>query len=342
MVELPWRGWTNALVRARIPYLPVHADHIARDADKFSVLILPNLAVLSDAQVAAIRRFVERGGGLVATGETGRCDESGEPRTDFALADMFGAYLIGGQPDSVKSTRLRWATETQHTYLRLAPELRARGPGPKFGEEPAAAGERHPALKGFEETDILPFGGMLEALRVDGGATVLATFIPAFPISPPEAVWMRQPRTDIPALIVNEAGGHGRVAFLPADLDRRFGRDNLPDHANLLVNLVHWTSRGNFPLQVGGAGFVDCHLYQQPDRLVLHLVNLTSAGTWRAPVDELIRVGPLGVRVRLPAGVRGHRIQFLVSKHSAKAVVKNGWTHFELPTILDHEVVVIG
>jgi hypothetical protein len=342
LVELPWRGWTNALVRARIPYLPVHADHIARDADKFSVLILPNLAVLSDAQVAAIRRFVERGGGLVATGETGRCDESGEPRTDFALADMFGAYLIGGQPDSVKSTRLRWATETQHTYLRLAPELRARGPGPKFGEEPAAAGERHPALKGFEETDILPFGGMLEALRVDGGATVLATFIPAFPISPPEAVWMRQPRTDIPALIVNEAGGHGRVAFLPADLDRRFGRDNLPDHANLLVNLVHWTSRGNFPLQVGGAGFVDCHLYQQPDRLVLHLVNLTSAGTWRAPVDELIRVGPLGVRVRLPAGVRGHRIQFLVSKHSAKAVVKNGWTHFELPTILDHEVVVIG
>jgi hypothetical protein len=141
---------------------------------------------------------------------------------------------------------------------------------------------------------------------------------------------------------VNEAGGHGRVAFLPADLDRRFGRDNLPDHANLLANLVRWTARDNIPLQVEGAGFVDCHLYQQPGRLVLHLVNLTSAGTWRAPVDELIRVGPLSVRVRLPAGVRGNRIQLLVSKRSAKAAVKNGWTRFDLPTILDHEVAVIG
>jgi hypothetical protein len=95
-------------------------------------------------------------------------------------------------------------------------------------------------------------------------------------------------------------------------------------------------------LQVEGAGFVDCHLYQQPGRLVLHLVNLTSAGTWRAPVDELIRVGPLSVRVRLPAGVRGNRIQLLVSKRSTKTAVKNGWTRFDLPTILDHEVAVIG
>src|ERR1017187_10164541 len=155
LVELPWRGWTNALVRARIPYLPVHADHIARDADQFSVLILPNLAALSDAQVEAVRRFVERGGGLIATGETGRCNESGESRSDFALADVFGAHVISGQPASADATRLRWAVETQHTYLRLTPELRARGPGPKIGDEPAAAGERHPALKGFDETDIL-------------------------------------------------------------------------------------------------------------------------------------------------------------------------------------------
>ena len=37
-----------------------------------------------------------------------------------------------------------------------------------------------------------------------------------------------------------------------------------------------------------GAGLVDCHLYQQHANLILHLVNLTGAGTWRAAVDELI------------------------------------------------------
>jgi hypothetical protein len=50
----------------------------------------------------------------------------------------------------------------------------------------------------------------------------------------------------------------------------------------------------------------------------------------------------LSVRVRLPAGVRGNHIQLLVSKASTKAAVKNGWLHFDVPTILDHEVAVIG
>ena len=153
---------------------------------------------------------------------------------------------------------------------------------------------------------------------------------------------MRQPRTDIPGVIVNEAIGFGRVAFLPAALDRCYGRDHLPDHGNLLANLVRWTARENLPLQVEGAGLVDCHLYQQRNKLVLHLVNLTNEGAWRAPVDELIRIGPLSVRVRLPAGVRGNHIQLLVSKNSTKAAIKNGWLHFNVPTILDHEVVVIG
>jgi hypothetical protein len=49
------------LIRARIPYLPIHADDIDRGAASMKVLILPNVGALSDAQAAAIRRFVQRG-----------------------------------------------------------------------------------------------------------------------------------------------------------------------------------------------------------------------------------------------------------------------------------------
>jgi hypothetical protein len=342
LTELPWRGWTNALVRARIPCLPVHADHIGRDADRLSVLILPNLAVMSAAQVNAVRQFVERGGSLIATDQSSRCNEWGEPLADFALADLYGAHVVEGPGASSDAVRHRHAIESEQTYLRLTPELARRLDGPHIASEPAITVERHPVLKGFDETDILQFGGVLEPLRVDPNAAVLATFIPAFPIAPPESAWMRQPRTDIPGLILNEVAGRGRVVFLPADLDRRYGRDNLPDHGNLLANLVHWAARENLPFQVEGAGFVDCHLYQQQDKLVLHLVNLTNTGTWRAPVDELIRIGPLNVRVKLPAGVRGNHIQFLVSKTPTKTAIKNGWLHFNVSTILDHEVAVIG
>ncbi len=342
LVELPWRGITRALVRARIPYLPVHADHIERDAPQLSVLVLPDLAAMSESQVAGVRRFVERGGGLLATGESSSLDEWGDARPDFALADLFGAHLAGLRQASGEAVRKKNASDTAHTYLRLSPERRASVDGPRTGAEPLVAGERHEVLRGFEETDILPFGGVLGPFRVDPAAKVLMTFVPPFPIYPPETAWMREPKTDLPGLILNSPARAGRVAFLPADLDRRFGRDNLPDHGNLLANLVRWAAGGEIPLVVEGAGFLDGHLYRQPGRLILHLVNLTNAGTGRQPVDEFISVGPLEVRVKLPEDVRGEHARFLVAGKTVSASVSAGWSRFEIGSILDHEVVVLS
>ena len=153
---------------------------------------------------------------------------------------------------------------------------------------------------------------------------------------------MREPKTDIPGLVVHTPAGGGRIAFLPADCDRRFARDNLPDHGNLLANLVRWAAKDTIPLSVEGAGLIDCHLYHQPGRLILHLVNLTSAGTWRQPVDELIPIGPLHVRVKLPADVSGKRARLLVSGKAVGTGAVAGWSRFEVKSILDHEVGVIG
>ena len=341
LVELPWRGMTQALVRARIPYLPVHADDLERDGDGFSTLLLPNLAAMSDSQVAAVRRFVQRGGGLLATGQSSRYNDSGDLQADFALADLFGAHISQTRPDDDEARRRRWATDTVHTYLRLSPELRARVDGPHIKSEPPPSGERHPVLQGFDETDILAYGGMLDPLRLDAGTETLLTFIPASPTFPPEKVWMREPKTDIPGLILNTRPNQGRVAFLPADLDRRFGRDNLPDHGNLLANLVRWTAAGDLPLMVEGHGLIDCHLYSQPGRMILHLMNLTNPGAWRQPVDELIPVGPLRVRIKLQPDVRGKNLRLLVADQKHTGAVKDGWSHFQINSVLDHEVVVL-
>jgi hypothetical protein len=340
-VDLPARGWMNALVGARIPYLPVHVDHLARNAAQFRVLVLANLGAMTDGQVAEIRRFVARGGGLVATGQSSLCNEWGDLRADFALADLFGAHLPEKHGWRDDATRRRWAAQSDHTYLRLTPAFGARVDGPHAPTEAAPVGTRHAVLDGFDETDLLGFGGTLQTLRVEPTAQVLATFVPAFPVYPPELVWMREPKTDIPGLILHERPGAGRVAYLPADLDRRFGRDNLPDHGRLLANLVRWAARDEMPLTVDGPGFVDCHLYRQAGRLILHLVNLTSAGTWRAPVSELIPVGPLRVAVRLPAEVTGRNVRLLVANRTVKTETTGGWSRFAVESILDHEVAVI-
>jgi hypothetical protein len=341
LVELPWRGVTQALIRARIPYLPIHADDLDRDATQLSVLVLPNLGAMTDAQAASVRRFVQRGGGLLATGDTSLLNEWGDPRLDFALADLFGAHLAEPRRAGDEARRKKSASDMVHTYLRLSPELRGRVDGPQTSAEPAVTGERHEVLRGFEETDILPFGGALEALRVDAGAQVLLTFVPAFPIYPPETAWMREPKTNVPGLILNSPVGGGRIAFLPADLDRRFARDNLPDHGDLLANLIRWAAKGEIPLAVEGPGLVDCHLYRQPGRLILHLVNLTSAGAWRQPVHELAPVGPLRIRVRRPPDARGMTARLLVSGRRTPVRADRDWIRFEIRSVLDHEVVVL-
>jgi hypothetical protein len=123
--------------------LDFHADDIDRDAAGLAVLILPNVGALSDAQAAMIRRFVQNGGSLVATGDTGRYDAWGDPRPDFALADLFACHAIGQTPQLEGSSRPdNGPRGSVHTYLRVTP------------------GARHQVLHGFDETDI-PVRGSL-------------------------------------------------------------------------------------------------------------------------------------------------------------------------------------
>ncbi|MGH9372280.1 MAG: Tat pathway signal protein [Vicinamibacterales bacterium] len=346
-VDAPYTGFMHALVRARIPYLPIHADDLAQNAGSLSVLILPNVGALSDADVRAIRQFVQNGGSLVATGHTGLYNQWGDPRPDFVLADLFSCHYIGETPRLARVGREGGGagggafapSPSGHTYLRLTPELRARVDGPKTGDEPAPVGERHAVLRGFDETDIMPFGGSLSPLKVDPGATVPLTLVPAFPTYPPETAWMRQPDTDIPGLILSQHG-RARVAYMPADIDRRYTREHLPDHATLLANVVRWASDGSLPLAVEGAGLIDCHLYEQPGRMILHMVNLTSEATWRAPLVELIRVGPFKVTVRLPQRGTARRARLLVSGGEKPLTVEGGLGVVGMDSILDHEVIV--
>ncbi len=319
-MDAPYTGCMHALVRARIPYLPIHIDDIATAAGEIKLLILPNVGGLSDKQCAAIRAFVANGGSLLATGATSLYTEWGDPRKDYGLADVFGAHRTTETPRLQRPVRRgenadRFSPEG-HTYLRL----------------PAAP--RHEILKGFEETDILPYGGKLVALNVEPGAQVPLTYVPPFPTYPPETSWMREPVTTIPGLVLTQRGG-SRIAFLQADIDRRYAREHLPDHGNLLANLVRWAAAGSIPVTVEGPGLIDVHLYRQGAKLILHLVNLTSAATWRAPIDELIPVGPIKVTIQR-AGLSTARL--LV----ANATVPVSQSKFEVPAILDHEVIVIA
>ena len=97
------RGIGQALAELHVPFNVVLDEHIEKDDLPYRVLILPNAACMSDRQAGALVRFVERGGGLVATGHTSLYDENYRIRKDFALSGLFGLHYGQEADDLVKT-----------------------------------------------------------------------------------------------------------------------------------------------------------------------------------------------------------------------------------------------
>jgi hypothetical protein len=77
----------QALIQAKIPFDLIFDEHL-KDLSKYKTVILPDSECLSDAQVAAIRKYVEGGGGVVALERTGLYDEWRRLRTEPALRGL--------------------------------------------------------------------------------------------------------------------------------------------------------------------------------------------------------------------------------------------------------------
>jgi hypothetical protein len=101
-------GMYHALVEERMPFEMVNDKLLdAGHLKPFKLLILPNIAALSDAQCAQIKAFAEAGGSVVATFETSLYDEEGKPRPDFGLSELLGVSFDGEVEGPMKNSYLR-------------------------------------------------------------------------------------------------------------------------------------------------------------------------------------------------------------------------------------------
>jgi hypothetical protein len=310
-------GYYQALIEARTPFEMVHEGLLdAGHIDKFKTLVLPNIAALSEGQCQQLREYVNRGGGLVATGETSLYDEWGARRADFGLADLFGASFDG-----------RVETRMQNSYLTL--------------ETDPATGKRHPLLAGLEDAERIINGASRVVTRTTAQyPNPPLTLIPSYPDLPMEEVFPRVPKTDVPEVFAREFG-KGRVVYFPWDIDRVFWEVLSPDHWKLLRNAVNWAANEPPPVTVEGPGTLDVTIWRQKQSLTVHLVNLTNPMMMKGPIRELLPVGAQRVRIRLPQGAKAKKVHFLVSAAAPRVQEANGELTVTVPSILDHEVIAV-
>jgi hypothetical protein len=89
-------GVFRAAVEEYLPLTVINDWNLTgEDLSRYKVLILANTACLDDRQAVAVREFVANGGGLVASLDTSLFDEFGNPRNNFALAELFGVDYRG-------------------------------------------------------------------------------------------------------------------------------------------------------------------------------------------------------------------------------------------------------
>ena len=87
----------QTLIQAQVPFDVVFDDWLGEPTH--AILVLANVESLSDDQLGAIRRFVDSGGGLVATDQTSLYDQWRRQRPSFGLADLFGLDSGDGESD---------------------------------------------------------------------------------------------------------------------------------------------------------------------------------------------------------------------------------------------------
>ena len=109
-----YRGRAHDLLKAQIPFDVVTGQWTLAELARYTWLVLPHAACLSDGEAALLRNYAAAGGKLVVTGETGTRDEWCQPRATNAL-DGITTYSFDDVTSDVLSTNL--ATDDKQRVL---------------------------------------------------------------------------------------------------------------------------------------------------------------------------------------------------------------------------------
>ena len=82
----------SRLISHHLPFGVVSKKSL-KNLENLKVLVLPNVNLMDEEEVEAIKNWVSKGGRLYASGCTSLVSKSGKRNEDFLLGELFGVYI---------------------------------------------------------------------------------------------------------------------------------------------------------------------------------------------------------------------------------------------------------
>ncbi|MBI4024532.1 MAG: beta-galactosidase trimerization domain-containing protein [Verrucomicrobia bacterium] len=290
---------------------------------RYRVLVLPNSACLSTRQVATLREFVKQGGVLISSFETSLCDEDGQRRGDFALADVFGVRYR----KTVTLTPREWG---QTVYDR--DNVPVETPMLRIDDRNFRRNAARYVFFGanYTRVSLSPGGAVVFASTVKP-ATTTDALLPGDPL---------QDTVESPAVVVNRYGRGHSVYFAP-EVGRGFLQWPHPETRRLIAQML---DLGRPTLRVKAPKIVEITAFRHKGgNLAVHLVNLPFC-TNRPPVppigipvvDEVIPIHDIEVRLR---NARASKVTLPISRRKPKVRREGTTLVITVPRVDYHEVI---
>ena len=265
-----FRGAYRLLVENRLPFDFV-SDERMGDGDAaemlaaYDVILMSNVACVSAREARLLDSFVEQGGTIIATGETGLYDERGRPREGFALASF----------PVLQASRTSSGLET--SFAIGLDELN------------------------FPDTRLIHLDGWFLHCDAKDGVETMLTLLPQPKYGPPELCFPDSSSDSTVPGILTARHGSGSAVYVPWLPEWMYFRDGLPEHRQLIGQLIELSSQA--PAKLVGPGPVEVTVRSNGEgagQLVVHLVNY--AGQRQSAYEEPAAISGLRLGVKDVAG----------------------------------------
>lgn len=249
-VTAAYRGFYQALTASHVQFdvIPDHAltDHLWEDGHlRYSLVVLPNSACLSDDECQSVDRYVAAGGRVIATHDSGLCDERGKRRVTPGLLSLGSSRVVERRMDMRSALLVIKRSDRRF-------------------------------LSGMEDSDILALLGEYLVVTPREGSQQSLQMIEPGRYGPPEKCYGAK-ETDLYGVIWYSYG-EGRTAYLPWQPDRFYYSHALPEYRYLLGGLARAMAQEPLVLETNADPRVEIVIRDQPStgRRMVHFVNYSG------------------------------------------------------------------